>query len=214
MIEVYFDYLSPYAYLAWQALPAVAERLGRPIVPRPTLFAGLLNAFGQKGPAEIPPKRIYTFKHCWRLAADLGVHFAAPPSHPFNPLLALRVTLAIEDAELQRQVIDRLFAAVWGGGAGAETPQQIVPLLSAAGLDAQAVLAAATSEPIKAKLRQGTADAVAKGVFGVPTFIVDNELFWGLDSLSHLEAFVEGRDPVDRQALAQLVNLPSSAQRR
>src|ERR1700722_4526563 len=112
-ITFYFDFISPYAYLAWTQVHALASRHDCEVVPKPILFAALLDANGQKGPAEIPNKRIYTFKDVVRSAARLGVPLAAPASHPFNPLLALRVASAELDARRRRALIDALFAATW-----------------------------------------------------------------------------------------------------
>src|SRR5262245_64367925 len=91
-VRFLFDYLSPYAYIAWTQVHGLAERHGRQVEPVPILFAALLGTYGHKGPAEIPPKRVYTFKHVVRLAHRVSVPLKPPPAHPFNPLLALRVT--------------------------------------------------------------------------------------------------------------------------
>src|SRR5688572_3672728 len=115
-----FDVISPYAYLGWHRIHEVAARHGRTVAPQPVLFAAMLDAWGQRGPAEIVPKRVYTFKHVVRLAHDQGMPIAPPPSHPFNPLLALRVATAALDGPDVRAVIDALFAAVWIGGPGVE----------------------------------------------------------------------------------------------
>src|SRR5580704_13383371 len=112
-MSFYFDFISPYAYLAWTQIHAIASRHCCEVVPKPILFAALLDANGQKGPAEIPSKRIYTFKDVIRSAARLGVPLAAPASHPFNPLLALRVASAEIDVQRRRPLIDALFTATW-----------------------------------------------------------------------------------------------------
>src|SRR4051812_42387593 len=87
----HFDFISPYAYLAWRGIHALADRHGREVEARPVLLAGLLNATGGKGPAEVEPKRIYTYKHVSRLAHTAGIPLRPPPAHPFHPLQALRV---------------------------------------------------------------------------------------------------------------------------
>ena len=90
-IEFWFDFISPYAYLAWQRIHPVVEAHGRALIYRPVLFAGLLDHWGQLGPAEIPPKREFVFRQVLRRAAALGVPLEPPPSHPFNSLLGLRL---------------------------------------------------------------------------------------------------------------------------
>src|SRR5688500_4915348 len=108
-----FDFISPYAYLAWTQIHKLAERCGLEVEPRAVLFAGLLNHHGQKGPAEIPSKRAYIFKDCVRRARLLRVPIAPPRSHPFHPLLALRAVHAAPQ-DRKRALIDGLFAATWG----------------------------------------------------------------------------------------------------
>ncbi|CAM3998329.1 2-hydroxychromene-2-carboxylate isomerase [Corallococcus sp. ZKHCc1 1396] len=208
------DYLSPYAYLAWLRMPALAARHGRTLEPVPVLLAGLLNAVGSIGPAEIPAKRVYVFKQTFRIAHEQGAPFTPPPSHPFNPLLSLRVTAAVDDVEARTRLATALYAAAWGEGRGIETPEQVGAVLQQAGFDAQALLARAASPEVKDRVRRNTDEALAQGTFGVPSVLVDGEMFWGVDSLGHLERFLEGRDPLTPDALARWQHLPSTASRR
>lgn len=212
-ITFYFDFISPYSYLAWTQIHALAERHGRAVEPAPILFAALLNAYGHKGPAEIPPKRAYIFKDVLRSAARLGQPLVPPPAHPFNPLLALRVASAPMPAPTRRALVDALYRATWGGGGGVEGASQIAAALASVGLDPEATLRAATSDDGKARVRARTEEALARGVFGVPTTWVDGEIFWGLDSFGHLERYLEGKDPIDPATLARWSDLPSSASR-
>lgn len=190
-----FDVISPYAYLAWCRVHELAARHDRTVDPQPVLFAAMLDAWGQRGPAEIPPKRVYTFKHVVRLADDYGIPIAPPPGHPFNPLLALRVATAALGTPEVRAVIDALFAAVWGGGPGSEDPAKLAAWLDARGLDGAALIAAAGTPAIKQHLRATTDAAIARGAFGVPTFDVDGEHFWGQDAIGHVERWLHGDDP-------------------
>jgi 2-hydroxychromene-2-carboxylate isomerase len=191
----------------------VAARHGRRVDPVPVLFAALLDAHGQKGPAEIAPKRIYTFKHVVRIAADHGLVLRPPPSHPFNPLLALRIAaLPLDDAE-RRRAIDGVFAAVWAGGPGVEDPEALARWLSARKLPGAELVAAAQTSEAKARVRETTGEALAAGVFGVPTFDVGGELFWGQDSLDHVERFLRGEDPIRDDVLASWVGITASATR-
>ncbi|MEZ4380183.1 MAG: 2-hydroxychromene-2-carboxylate isomerase [Nannocystaceae bacterium] len=214
-IDLYFDFISPFAYLAWKRLPALAAAHGRELRPRPVLFAALLNHYGHLGPAEIAPKRAYIFKQVLRRGHERGLRITPPPAHPFNPLLGLRIAGAPQlGGDAQARAIDALFDATWGDGPGIADPTTVAAVLTRAGLDGPALVAAAGAPEAKAKLRVETEAALAAGVFGVPTMIADGELFWGDDSLDDLERFLRGEDPIDADALARWESLPAAAQRR
>ena len=196
-IDFYFDYLSPYVYLAWLRLPEVCTPRKVQIVARPVLFAGLLNYWGHLGPAEIPPKGQHVFKECARFAAMAGIPFRSPRYHPFRPLTALRVSLAEVAQDRQTDVISAIFTAGWAEGEDLGDAETIGAALQSAGLDGNALLSAAYEPSAKLKLRQETQTAVEAGVFGIPTMLVDGELFWGLDQLPYLAMFLDGKDPLD-----------------
>jgi 2-hydroxychromene-2-carboxylate isomerase len=208
-LDFYCDFISPYAYLGWTQIHALAARHGREVRPIPVLFAALLKHAGTLGPAEIPAKRTYIYKDTLRTARALGVPFAPPPSHPFNPLLALRVATA----NPSRAVVDALYRATWGGGGGVESESAIGRVLDAAGLPSATLLAAANEPATKQRLRDATDAAIARGVFGVPTMIADGELFWGVDSFAHLERFLAGHDTVTADDAAAFARLVPSAER-
>jgi 2-hydroxychromene-2-carboxylate isomerase len=228
MLRFLFDYISPYAYLAWTQIHALAAPHGITVEPVPVLFAGLLQAHGHKGPAEIPPKRIYVMKDALRIGARLGIPVAPPPSHPFNPLLALRATALVEDPAVARRLIDGLYAAVWGGGPGVTDPTEVARIAAAAGLDGPELVARAQGDEAKAKVRRNTDQAILAGAWGVPTMIASrsgadsgsdkSELFWGYDSFPHLERWLRGDDPLDRERererLRAWVEIKPSAVRR
>lgn len=214
-IEYCFDYVSPYAYLAWHAVQPIAARHGATLVPMPVLFAGLLEANGTKGPAEVPKKRAYLFHDVSRSAAVLGIPIAPPPAHPFRPLVPLRVTLAAPE-QTRAPVVTALHAATWGGGGGSETEEAVTRALFAAGIDAGPLVRSAGTDAIKAALRAATDEALARGAFGVPTLFCEGQMFFGLDSLPHLDRYLGG-DPrmvVDPARLASWQDLPSGAARR
>lgn len=213
VIRFLFDYLSPYSYLAWTQIHALAGRNDAIVEPVPVLFAGLLDAHGQKGPAEIPAKRLYIFKDVLRRAHALGVPLSTPPSHPFNPLLALRVSSIALPPGPRRALIDGLFRATWGGGPGVTEPEHILAIAKEAGLDGQSLIDAAAAPETKALLRRQTEDAIAAGAFGVPTLFIDDELFWGLDSLDFVERHLRGEDMLDPEALARWSATQPSANR-
>mgnify|MGYP001349784256 CR=1 FL=1 len=211
-LPFYFDFISPYAYLGWRQIHDLAARHGETVEPIPILFAALLSAHGHKGPAEIPSKRIYTFKHALRIAAEHGIDLVPPPAHPFNPLLALRVVSALE-GEAQRRGIDALYDATWRTGEGVHDASAVVAALDRADLPGQELVAAAQTPEVKARLRVATEGALARGVFGVPTVFVGDELFWGQDSFGHLEAHLRGEDPAADERIRRWRDLPVGARR-
>jgi len=195
-LRFYFDYISTNAYLAWLQMPTLARRYGLLVEPVPVLFAGLLEAHGTTGPAETPAKSIWMFKNNLRKAALLGVPLNSPAYHPFNPLLALRATTAARDADECDAFVTRLFEAVWVRGEHVSEPAVVEQAARDVGLDGAAIVAAASSADGKAALRQQTDDAIARGVFGVPSMEANGEIFWGYDDLPYLELFLAGDDPL------------------
>jgi 2-hydroxychromene-2-carboxylate isomerase len=197
-ITCYLDFISPYAYLAFEAAPQSLMGVSHRMVYKPVLFAAMLKHHGQLGPAEIAGKREWTYRQVLWQAKQLGIPMDMPAMHPFNPLALLRLALACgrEDLNLEpnRYVCETIFRHVWQGGAVADDAkrlqaltEQLNPSLSQASLDDEAV-----KEKIKAQLKANTDEAIARGVFGVPTFAVDDKLFWGLDALPMLRAYLDG----------------------
>ena len=214
-IHFYFDFLSPYAYLAHRRIFAVAERNGATVSPKPTLLAALLNTHGQKGPAEIQPKREWVFKETARRAVMHGIPIGLPHTHPFNPLMALRAVHACPTNK-KRALCDAFWTEAWGGEAtqGLEHPDTIVRCATNAGLDGAALLASIQMPELKRSFKAATAAALDRGVFGVPTYCVGDELFWGFDALDLLELYLTGRDPLPLDLSAQLDALKPSSVRR
>jgi 2-hydroxychromene-2-carboxylate isomerase len=221
-VRFLFDFLSPYAYLAWTEIHPIARKHGRDVEPVPVLLAALLDHHQHKGPAEIPAKRAYLIKDVMRTARRLKLPLGLPPAHPFNPLLALRLaTLDLPHAD-RVHLIGVLFRAVWGGRSagsaaeqqrGVETPDALRPLLEAEGFAADQLLARAHEPETKAKLKRATDQAILEGAFGVPTMLVDGELFWGFDSLGHLAGFLDGKDVLDLDLVQSWMSLPATAVR-
>jgi len=196
-IRFYFDYISPNAYLAWTQLPSLAVRHGATIEPVPVLFAGLLEASGLLGPAEVPAKSLWMSKNNLRKSRILGVPLNPPAFHPFNPLLSLRVSSAALAAPQRTALVGALFDAVWVRGLHVSEPAVVERIAGEVGLDGAALLHEAQQPECKARLRTQTDDAIARGVFGVPSMEVAGEIFWGHDDLPHVELRLAGRDPVD-----------------
>ena len=212
-IRMWFDFISPFAYLGWKRLHVLADTHGRSVEPVPVLFAAMLDHFGHLGPAEIAPKREFIFKQCIRRAARLQIPFSPPPSHPFRPLLGLRVASLDMPTDQRRAAIDALYDATWGGGPGIETAEQVSAILDAAGLPGAQLVERASTPTNKERLKQQTREAIESGAFGVPSYLIDNELFWGDDSYEDMDAFLRGEDPATPELLAQWAQLPSSARR-
>ncbi|WP_296443167.1 2-hydroxychromene-2-carboxylate isomerase [Rhodoferax sp. UBA5149] len=189
-ITFYLDFISPYAYLAFEQLPEALMGHSYSVSYKPILLAALLKHHGQLGPAEIAPKRDWTYRQVLWLAHTHGVELQLPASHPFNPLALLRLALACEArGEPNRYVCETIFRHVWRGGLDAADPTRLEALT------AQLAPARTVQDPaVKAQLKAHTDEAIALGVFGVPAFAVDGRLFWGFDALPMLRAYLSG-DP-------------------
>jgi 2-hydroxychromene-2-carboxylate isomerase len=190
-ITFWFDVISPYAYLAFERLPQLQDSVPCRMRYQPVLFAGLLSHWGQKGPAEIEPKRAWTFRHVAWLAHRHGVTLTTPAQHPFNPLALLRLAMACAPPGETpgRPVCEEIFRHVWQGGGDPNEPTRLAALASRL-----ATLRDPRSDEVKQSLRAATDFGLARGVFGVPTFEVDGRLFWGVDSIEMLVAYLQG-DP-------------------
>jgi 2-hydroxychromene-2-carboxylate isomerase len=215
MLEIFFDFVSPYAYLGCSRIRQLGARVGHEVVPRPILFAAVLNALGTKGPAEVPARRAYVIKDVLRAAERAGVKIEPPPAHPFNPLPAWRVAALDVERSLKWRIIDALFAATWSGGGGIDGVDRVAAVLRQAGIDEAPLILRASEPEAKERLRRNTDEALARGAFGVPTMFIDGEMFFGFDSFPAIEAFVRGEDPVakHRDLIEQWAKLPASAAR-
>jgi 2-hydroxychromene-2-carboxylate isomerase len=186
-IDFYFDPISPYAYLAFERLPTALEGLSYSVSYRPVLFAGMLSQHGQKGPAEIEPKRVWTFRQVHWLAHQHGIDIQTPTEHPFNPLALLRLAIACAPAGQtpNRHVCEQVLRHVWRGGANANDPARLAELTARL-----APARSAADADVKQALKDNTERAIALGVFGVPSLVVAGKVFWGLDALPMLRDFI------------------------
>lgn len=208
-ITFYLDFISPYAYLAFEHLPQALMGLSYGVTYKPVLFAALLKQHGQLGPAEIPGKREWTYRQVLWLARQHGIVLDLPASHPFNPLALLRLAVASDArGEPNRYVCETVFRHVWQGGADASDPVRLQGL--AQRLAAQCQLDAETA---KERLRGHASDAIMRGVFGVPAFEVDGHLFWGFDALPMVRAAVAGEPWIGGPAWQAAGALPTGTQR-
>ena len=204
-LDWYFDFISPFSYLQSELLHTLPGDVK--ITLRPVLFAGLLAHWDNKGPAEIVPKRVWTFEHCAWLAYKHGIPMTMPGHHPFNPLPLLRLCIALGNTE---EVVHRLFRYVWREGRlPADEPhwQSLMKELGATPdmLDAPEV---------KQQLRANGEMAISANVFGVPTAVVDNRCFWGLDSTDMLIAYLRADPFFSSDLLRQAQTLPQGIHRK
>ena len=185
-ITFYLDFISPYAYLAFERLPRALEGLSYSVDYQPVLFAGILQHHGQLGPAEIEGKRDWTYRQVQWLAGQQETPLNMPAAHPFNPLALLRLALACGDkGQVNRYVCETIFRHVWQGGYAADDVNRFAELL--AGLAPKRDM---QDTEVKSQLKNNTEQAITKGVFGVPTFLVGDKLFWGLDALPMLRDYL------------------------
>lgn len=203
----YFDFVSPYAYLQSRMLGRFE---GKAAIARvPVLFAGLLGHWKNLGPAELPTKRLWTYRFCTWFARQHAIPFTMPPRHPFNPLKALRLAVALGSTPAAVQAI---FDFIWAEGrdpADAAELRTLGARLGVADADAEAERASA-----KEAVRANTEAAIARGVFGVPSFVVDGEVFWGVDATEFVLQYLADPRLLQQDAFIRLETLPAGAERK
>ena len=202
-IRWYFDFISPFSYLHWQKVRALPEA----VTPVPIVFGAVLSACGQKGPAEIPGKREFTYRHVLWQSRQEGVALRFPPAHPFNPMAALRLCVAAGSSAL---AVDAVFDWIWKQGNPGDSIQSLLPVAAALGIDP----AMAQDEAVKARLRANTEEAIAAGVYGVPTLAFDGQLFWGNDAHDFAVAALRNPDVLTEFEMRRVSALPVGVQRR
>jgi 2-hydroxychromene-2-carboxylate isomerase len=204
----YFDVISPFAYLALREIEDLAKSVA--ITYRPVLFAGLLQHWKHLGPAEIPPKRIHTYRLCVFEAQRRGIPFRFPPAHPFNPLRPLRLLTALDaDPRAVRTVMD----AIWREGLDLGTEAGWNAACTMLGLDMASAATLVDAPETKTKLRANTEEAIAAGLFGVPTLRIGDELFWGLDALPMALAYRDNPALFQSGELERVGTLDASSSR-
>ena len=205
IVDWYFDFVSPFSYLQCERLQAHADRLR----PHPVLFAAILDANGQKGPAEIAAKRAFTYRYVVWQAKALGIPLRFPHAHPFNPLPLLRLATVCDS---RFDAITRIFRFVWRDGRLPDLPIEWAELCDHVGVaDAASRIADAA---IKDALREETGRAITRGVFGVPTIACGSELFWGADATDMALAYLRAGGRYDDPEYARVGSLPAAAERK
>ena len=183
-VEFFFDIGSSYSYIAYKALPAIAAARGAQIVWRPMLLGGVFKATGNHSPAEIPAKSKWLDQDLQRWAARYGAAFKRNPHFPINTMTLMRgaVGMQMRGPDFAKY-LETMFHAMWAEPRNLGHPQELAAVLRRAGFDDYAFQSLVSDPAVKQQLKQNTEEAVARGVFGAPTFFVGDEMFWGQDRL-------------------------------
>ena len=189
-ITFYLDFVSPYAWLALEQMPQALQGISHHIEYRPVLLGALLQGDANPGPAGIPAKRAWTYRHVSWLGQSLGIPLQMPAQHPFNPLPLLRLALAHgRNGSINRFVAQAVMQHAWVGGLDANAPERLQVLRE---LLLEQKHAEEAGEEVKQWLRSNTDQAKQAGVFGVPAWEVDGKVFWGQDALPMLRSYLQG----------------------
>ena len=203
-VDWYFDFISPYSYFAL----AEIERLsGANVRYRPVLFAALLNHWGHKGPAEIPTKRAWTYRWCTWYAEQRGIPFRFPSAHPFNSLPYLRLAVA---ADCRADAVRLIFERLWTTGADASDALVIDELSRSLQIEPTLL----STQQVKDAVRTHTESAITNGVFGVPTLLIDDEIFWGADAIDFARAYLANPAIMRTDEMQRVTTLPVGASRK
>lgn len=205
-LNFYFDFLSPFSYFAWMKLQVVAKELNLKVNYKPVALGPLLNHWQIKGPGEVTPKREFLLKQCLRYAAKHQIEFTTPKTHPFNSLYALRLALKGTAGDSQEKVIEALWKAGWQTRIDMGEPEELLAALRRHDLPADELYEKSFTKEAKVELKSNIQEAISYGAFGVPSFVVDGELFWGNDAIEDLRNFILGNDPLDREKLQNLLD--------
>lgn len=201
-IEFFFDFLSPYSYLAWTWLRDQSYEF----TYTPVSIPSLISHFETKGPAQIKPKRNYLFKDLLRFTELHQIPFTTPKSLPFNSLYALRLALVEVAGVHQKEVIDAIFRAGWERGMDIGNDDELKRILMDQGLPVDELFLKMEDRQSRVHLKNNISKALSKDLFGVPTFLVDEEIFWGNDSIKYLEMYLSGSDPLDQAKYASFLS--------
>ncbi len=204
-IHWYFDFISPFAYLALRKVERLSTRFQ--ICYHPVLFAGLLEHWGNKGPAEIDPKRVWTYRWCTWKAASERIPFRFPAAHPFNPLPYLRLAIA---ADNEPTAVRAIFEGLWNTGADPADEHVLLEMIGNLGIEP----ASLGSASVKEQLRRNTAEAAEQGIFGVPTLAIDGEIFWGLDGMDFAQACLDDDALLTNDEMIRVSRLPVGLARK
>ncbi len=194
-IEFYFDFLSPYSYVAWTWVRS--QSYDFELIP--VSMPGIIAAYDTKGPAQIEPKRNYLFRDLLRFTKLHNVPFTTPAQLPFNSLYALRLSLKSSAGEKQKDIIDAIYRAGWEHGLDIGSDDVLKTVLKESHLYSDELIEKMESKNARIELKQNNERGLQREIFGVPSFVVDGELFWGNDSVKYLEMYLNGMDPLDKE---------------
>lgn len=201
-IDFYFDFLSPYSYVAWTWVRSQSYDFNF----MPVSVPSIISHFETKGPAQIRPKRNYLFKDLLRYTQLNEIPFTSPRNLPFNSLYALRLALAGVSNERQFDVIDAIFRAGWAEGLDIGNDDVLKDVFSNKNLPAEELFMKMEEKAARIELKKNIEQGIERGLFGVPTFFVDEEMFWGNDSIKYLEMYLDGSDPLDHDKYQIFLN--------
>lgn len=196
-VEFFFDVGSPAAYLAFQRLPALCQATGAALHWRPMLLGGVFQASGNQSPMAVPAKGRYVLADLQRFARRHGIPFRHNPHFPINTLTLMRIATGLQLREPQRFLpyVEAVYGAIWAHALDLNDPAVVAGVLRQAGFDPDALVALAGDAQVKQRLKDDTQEAVARGVFGAPTFFVDGEMYWGQDRLDFVKEALEADTP-------------------
>jgi len=192
-VEFYFDVGSPAAYLAWHRLPRICEETGGALAYKPMLLGGVFQAAGNQSPMNIPAKGRYVMADLERFARRFEVPFKHNPFFPINTLMLMRGTTGMQMRDGARMVpyVDAVYRAIWVDGKNMNDAGVVAGVLKQAGFDPAALLAMTNDPEVKERLKATTQEAVARGVFGAPTFFIEGRMYWGQDRLDFVKEELE-----------------------
>jgi 2-hydroxychromene-2-carboxylate isomerase len=212
-VRFYFDFISPFSWLALTQAPAMAQRLDIRWDLRPVVYSRLLDAHGLMGPGEVPAKRSIIFTDAVRCAQRLGKDLIGPPSHPFRSIEALRVACLFRQKPAALDLCVALADAAWGQGRDLSDLRVLTEVVTACGLPATNLAERIQERTIKNQLKTYTQGAVTAGIFGVPSFVLEGEVLWGHDRLAHLEDLLTGKLVTRSDLVEGLLNRPRGLDR-
>ena len=191
-IDFYFEFSSPYGYIASELAEAMEERIGRPVKWRPILLGPVFKITGQPPLIDIPMKGDYARRDFARSARQHRIEYRHPAKFPIGTVAALRAFYWLDDRDpaKARALAKALYRAYFRDGTDISAPAAVVEIAQAAGADGTALAAALEDPAVKERAKREVEGAIAAGVFGSPYFVVDGEPFWGVDRIPMLEQWI------------------------
>ena len=196
-IDFYFDFLSPYSYVAWTWVRKNWNDYEFHLYP--VSVPNIIAHYDTKGPAQIKPKRNYLFKDLLRYTKLNNIPFTTPKNLPFNSLYALRLALKSVSGTHQKEVIDAIFRSGWEQGQDIGSDDVLKIVLADQNLPVEELFQKMEEKAARVELKNNIETGIKRDLFGVPTFFVDEEMFWGNDSIKYLEMHLAGMDPLDQE---------------